>query len=136
MDLILHASFLPYDDAEASLAFYRDILGFEVRWDVAYDGIRRITARPPGRPGTALVLEPPAAERGVTVEERRTVVEMMAKGTYARVLLSTGELDRVFARLLDAGAEVAQEPAEQPDGVRDCAVRDPAGTLLRIRELR
>ncbi|MFD8196488.1 VOC family protein [Streptomyces wuyuanensis] len=139
MDIGIHASFLPYDDAEAALAFYRDVLGFEVRGDDGHDGhdgMRRITVGPPGRPGTSVVLEPPAPDPGVTGDERRTVVEMMAKGTYARILLSTGDLDGVFARVRAGGAEVAREPAEQPCGVRECAVRDPAGNLIRIRELR
>ncbi|MFG3305414.1 VOC family protein [Streptomyces wuyuanensis] len=136
MDIGIHASFLPYDDAEAALAFYRDVLGFEVRGDDGHDGPRRITVGLPGRPGTSLVLEPPAADPGVTGEERRTVVEMMAKGTYGRILLSTGDLDAVFARMRAGGAEVAREPAERPCGVRECAVRDPAGNLIRIRELR
>ncbi|MFE6550634.1 VOC family protein [Streptomyces sp. NPDC004096] len=136
MDLSIHASFLPHHDPEASLAFYRDTLGFEVRNDVGYGGMRWITVGPADRPGTSLVLEPPAADPGVTEDERRTIVEMMAKGTYARVLLATPDLDGTFARLRTAGVEIVQEPTEHPYGVRDFAVRDPAGNLIRINEQR
>ncbi|MET0932139.1 MAG: VOC family protein [Mycetocola sp.] len=136
MDVTIAASFLPHTDADASLAFYRDILGFEVRNDVGYDGMRWITVGPVGQPGTSIVLEPPTADPGVTETERRTVVEMMAKGTYAGVVLATADLDGTFERLKAGGAEVVQEPIDQPYGLRDCAVRDPAGNQIRIQELR
>ena len=137
MDITIHASFLPHDNPEASLAFYRDALGFEVRSDVGYDGMHWITVGPADQPGTSIVLEPPFAPGcGVTDEERRTIVEMMAKGTYAGILLATADLDSAFERVQASGAEVVQEPAEQPYGVRDCAVRDAAGNLIRIQELR
>jgi catechol 2,3-dioxygenase-like lactoylglutathione lyase family enzyme len=136
MDITIQASFLPHDDPDASLAFYRDILGFEVRDDVGYDGMRWITVGPAGRPGTSIVLQPPAADPGVTDDERRTIAEMMAKGTYAGILLATDDLDGAFERLRAGGAEVVQEPAEQPYGVRDCAFRDPAGNMIRISQLR
>ncbi|MEE1664329.1 VOC family protein [Streptomyces sp. WAC07094] len=136
MDIGIHASFLPHDDPEASLAFYRDTLGFEVRNDVGYGGMRWITVGPADQPGTSVVLEPPAADPGVTEDERRTIVEMMAKGSYARVLRAAPDLDGAFARLRTAGVEVVQEPTEHPYGVRDFAVRDPAGSLIRINERR
>jgi catechol 2,3-dioxygenase-like lactoylglutathione lyase family enzyme len=137
MDLTIHASFLPHDDPEASLAFYRDTLGFQVRNDVGYQGMRWITVGPADQPGTCIVLEPPFAPGcGVTDHERRTIAEMMAKGTYAGILLATADLDGTFARLQASGAEVVQEPTVQPYGVRDCAVRDPAGNLVRIQEPR
>lgn len=136
MDISIHSSFLPHEDPDASLAFYRDTLGFEVRNDVGYEGMRWITVGPAGQPDTSLVLEPPAADPGVTDAERRTIAEMMAKGTYAGVLLATPDLDGVFERLQASGAEVVQETAEQPYGVRDCAVRDPAGNLIRLQERR
>jgi catechol 2,3-dioxygenase-like lactoylglutathione lyase family enzyme len=136
MDITIHASFLPHEDPDASLAFYRDILGFEVRNDVGYDGMRWITVGPSDQPGTSVVLEPPAADPGVTDDERRTIAEMMAKGTYARLILATADLDGTFARLQAGGADIAQEPTEQPYGIRDCAFRDPAGNLIRINELR
>ncbi|WP_169946931.1 VOC family protein [Microbispora sp. H11081] len=136
MDVTIHSAFLPHDDPEAALAFYRDSLGFEVRGDVGYGGMRWITVGPPGQPGTSIVLHPPAADPGVTDAERRTIAEMMAKGTYAMIVLSTDDLDGVFDRLRASGAEVVQEPVEQPYGVRDCAFRDPAGNMLRINERR
>ena len=136
MDITIHASFLPHDDPDASLAFYRDVLGFEVRNDVGNGGMRWITVGPPDQPGTSIVLAPPAADPGITDDERRTIAEMMAKGTYGWILLATSDLDGTFARLEAGGAEVVQEPTEQPYGVRDCAVRDPAGNLIRIQELR
>jgi catechol 2,3-dioxygenase-like lactoylglutathione lyase family enzyme len=136
MDITIHTAFLPHEDADASLAFYRDTLGFEVRNDVGYGGMRWITVGPADQPGTCIVLEPPAADPGVTDDERRTITEMMVKGSYARIILASADLDGTFARLAAAGAEVVQEPTEQPYGVRDCAFRDPAGNLIRINELR
>jgi catechol 2,3-dioxygenase-like lactoylglutathione lyase family enzyme len=136
MDITIHASFLPHDDPDASLAFYRDALGFEVRGDVGYGGMRWITVGAPGQPGTSIVLHPPGADPGTTDAERRTIAEMMAKGTYAGILLAAADLDGAFARLQAGDAEVVQEPTEQPYGVRDCAFRDPAGNLIRIQELK
>ena len=135
MDITIHSSFLPHDDPDASLAFYRDILGFEVRNDVGYAGMRWITVGPADQPDTSVVLHPPAANPGVTDDERRTILELMAKGSYFGVNLATADLDGIFAKLEAGGAEVVQEPTEQPYGVRDCAFRDPAGNLIRISEL-
>ncbi|MEO9255619.1 MAG: VOC family protein [Tepidiformaceae bacterium] len=134
MDITIHSTFLPHTDPEASLAFYRDSLGFEVRNDVAYGAMRWITVGPPGQPGTSLVLTPPAADPGITDDERRTIAEMMAKGSYAMIILATQDLDGAFEKLQGTGAEVVQEPIEQPYGVRDCAFRDPAGNMVRIQE--
>ena len=136
MDISIHASFLPQDDPDASLAFYRDILGFEIRNDVGFGGMRWITVGPADQPGTSIVLYPPEADPGVTDDERRTIAEMMAKGTYAVITLATTDLDGTFDRLQAGGAEVVQEPTEQPYGIRDCAFRDPAGNLIRINEQR
>jgi catechol 2,3-dioxygenase-like lactoylglutathione lyase family enzyme len=136
MDITIHASFLPHDDPDAALAFYRDTLGFEVRNDVGYEGMRWITVGPADQPGTSIVLHPPAVDPGITEGERRTIVEMMAKGTYGGILLASADLDETFARVQAGDVEVVQEPAEQPYGVRDCAVRDPAGNLIRIQERR
>lgn len=134
-DLSLHYAFLPHTDPEASLAFYRDTLGFEVRNDVGQGAMRWITVGPAGPSGPSIVLQPPAADPGVTDDERRVIAEMMAKGTYAIITLATRDLDGLFPRLESSGAEIVQEPAEQFYGVRDCAVRDPAGNLVRINEL-
>jgi uncharacterized glyoxalase superfamily protein PhnB len=136
MDITIHSSMLPHDDPGASLSFYRDTLGFEVRNDVEYSGMHWITVGPAGQPDTAIVLYPPAATPGITVDERRTITEMMAQGTYASINLATEDIDRTFERLQAGDAEVVQEPTEQPYGIRDCAFRDPAGNLIRIQELR
>ena len=136
MDITIHSSFLPQNDPDASLAFYRDTLGFEVRNDVGYRGLRWITVGPAGQPGTSIVLHPPGADPGVTDDERRTIAEMMAKGTYAGINLATRDLDATFERLQARDVDVVQEPTDQPWGVRDCAIRDPAGNLIRIQELR
>jgi uncharacterized glyoxalase superfamily protein PhnB len=135
MDITIHSSFLPHTDPDASLAFYRDTLGFEVRNDVGYGGMRWITVGPAEQPGTSIVLYPPGADPGITDDERRTIVEMMAKGTYGIVVLATKDLDGTFERLQAGDAEVVQEPTEQPYGIRDCAFRDPAGNMVRINEL-
>ena len=135
MDITIHASFIPHDDPDASLAFYRDTLGFEVRGDVGNGKMRWITVGPADQPGTSVVLEPPTADPGITDDERRTIAEMMAKGTYRMLLLATKDLDGAFERLQAGDAEIVQEPTEQPYGVRDCALRDPAGNLIRIQEL-
>ncbi|MEZ0114800.1 catechol 2,3-dioxygenase-like lactoylglutathione lyase family enzyme [Catenulispora sp. EB89] len=134
MDLTINASFLPATDPEASLAFYRDVLGFEVRKDVGFNGLRWITVGPAGQPGTSIVLYPPAGDPGITEAERQTVAEMMAKGTYAVVLLATPDVDGTFDRIQAHDAEVVQEPTDQPYGARDCAFRDPAGNLVRIQQ--
>ena len=136
MDITINASFLPQDDPDAAVAFYRDTLGFEVRNDVGYGGLRWITVGPPNQPGTSIVLYPPGADPGITADERRTIAEMMAKGIYAHIILSTADLDGTFESLQSGGVEVVQEPTEQPYGIRDCAIRDPAGNLIRISERR
>jgi catechol 2,3-dioxygenase-like lactoylglutathione lyase family enzyme len=136
MDITIHGSMLPHNDPDATLAFYRDALGFEVRNDVGYNGMHWITVGPVGQPSTSIVLYPPQATPGITDEERRTITEMMAKGTYASINLATDDLDGTFERLQAGDAEVVQEPTEQPYGIRDCAFRDPAGNLIRIQETR
>jgi catechol 2,3-dioxygenase-like lactoylglutathione lyase family enzyme len=133
MAITIHSSFLPHNDADAALAFYRDVLGFEVRNDVGYEGMRWITVAPPGQP-TSIVLFPPAATPGVTDDERRLIEEMMAKGTFASILLASDDLDGMFAELQAKDVEIIQEPTDQPYGVRDCAVRDPSGNMIRIQQ--
>jgi catechol 2,3-dioxygenase-like lactoylglutathione lyase family enzyme len=133
--ITIHQAMLPHDDAEASLAFYRDTLGFEVRNDVEYAGMHWITVGPPDQPTTSIVLYPPGATPGITEDERRTIAEMMAKGTFASINLATPDLDGTFERLQAGDAEVVQEPTDQPYGIRDCAFRDPAGNLIRIQQL-
>jgi catechol 2,3-dioxygenase-like lactoylglutathione lyase family enzyme len=135
MNISIHSSFLPHNDPEASLGFYRDILGFEVRNDVGRGDMRWITVGPPGQPETSIVLAPPGADPGITDDERRTIAEMMAKGTFGIVLLATPDVDATFAKLQAGGAEVVQEPTDQPWGVRDCAFRDPSGNMVRINQV-
>lgn len=136
MDLTLHASFLPHSDPDASLAFYRDILGFEIRGDVGYGGNRWITVGPADQPTVSVVLDPPSGNPEITEDERRVITEMMAKGTYASLVLATKDLDSTFEQLQAAEVEIVQEPVDQPYGVRDCAIRDPSGNLIRIQEKR
>ncbi|MBZ4486444.1 VOC family protein [Microbacterium sp. cx-55] len=136
MNITIHYAFLPHTDADASLAFYRDTLGFEVRNDVGYNDMRWITVGPIGQPETSIVLQPPVADPTITDDERRTILELIAKGSYGALTLATDDLDGLFAKLEASGAEVVQEPADQPYGVRDCAFRDPSGNLLRISEIR
>jgi catechol 2,3-dioxygenase-like lactoylglutathione lyase family enzyme len=136
MDITIHTTFLPHDDPEASVAFFRDTLGFEVRTDVGEGKMRWITVGPADQPDTGILLGPPAVDPGITDDERRTIAEMMAKGTYGWIMLATKDLDGTFERVQARDAEVVQEPTEQPWGMRDCAFRDPAGNLIRIQELR
>jgi catechol 2,3-dioxygenase-like lactoylglutathione lyase family enzyme len=135
MSIVIHSTFLPTDNPDESLAFFRDGLGFEVRLDVGYGDMRWITVGPPGQPQTSIVLHPPAVDPGITDEERRTIAELMAKGAYAGIVLGATDLQETFDRLAATGAEVVQEPADQPYGVRDCAFRDPAGNMVRINQL-
>ncbi len=136
MDITIHTCVLPHEDPDASVAFFRDVLGFEVRSDVGSGTMRWITVGPAGQPGTSILLAPPAADPGITDDERRTIAEMMAKGTYGWILLATKDLDSTFDNVQASGAEVVQEPTEQPYGMRDCAFRDPAGNMVRISEVK
>ncbi|GGM50284.1 putative glyoxalase/bleomycin resistance protein [Microbacterium saperdae] len=134
MKINIHYAFLPHTDADAALGFYRDALGFEVRNDVGYDGLRWLTVGPAGQPETSIVLHPPATDPGITEDERRTILELIAKGSYGALTLASDDLDQLFEQLVAQGADVVQEPMDQPYGVRDCAFRDPAGNLLRINQ--
>jgi uncharacterized glyoxalase superfamily protein PhnB len=137
MDITIHSSFLPHDDAEAAIAFYRDVLGFEVRNDVGYEDMRWITVGPVGQPEVNIVLSPPAVDPGVTEEERRTIVEMMAKGTYGMLMLASDDLDGTFAKIAASGnVEIVEPPTDQPYGSRDCSLRDPAGNMIKIQQAR
>lgn len=132
MEIKIQSSFLPQNDPDAAIGFYRDILGFEVRNDVGYDGMRWITVAPPNQPDTSIVLFPPEASPGLTDDEQKMIAEMMAKGTYAMVVLTTEDVDAAFEEIQARGADVVQEPTDQPYGLRDCAFRDPAGNLVRL----
>lgn len=134
MDITIHSSILQHNDADAALAFYRDALGFELRNDVGYNGMRWLTVGPPDQPETSVVLSPVDAYPGLTDDERRTVVEMMAKGTHGMLLLSTDDLEATFDRIQAADVEIVEEPTDQPYGIRDCSVRDPAGNMIKIQQ--
>lgn len=134
MNITIHYAFLPHTDADEALAFYRDALGFEVRNDVGYDGLRWLTVGPVGQPETSVVLHPPATDPGINDDERRTILELIAKGSYGALTLASDNLDELFEKLVESGADVVQEPTDQPYGVRDCAFRDPSGNLLRINQ--
>jgi uncharacterized glyoxalase superfamily protein PhnB len=135
MNLSIHTTFLPQDDPQAAIGFYRDVLGFEVRADVGYNDMHWITVGPADQPDMNIVLEPPAMDPGLNDDERRSILEMMAKGSYARLILATKDLDATFDKIQASGADVIQEPTDQPYGVRDCAFRDPAGNHIRINQI-
>ncbi|MDN5795704.1 MAG: VOC family protein [Intrasporangium sp.] len=134
MDVTIASSFLPQVDPEASMAFYRDVLGFEVRLDVGYGDMRWITVGPKDQPDTAIVLHPPGVGNDITDDERETILALIAKGTYFGINLAADDLDETFAAIAASGVDVVQEPIEQDYGVRDAAVRDPAGNLIRIQQ--
>lgn len=134
MNITIHSSFLPHTDPEASLAFYRDALGFEVRNDVGYQDMRWITVGPPGQPDVNVVLYPPNADPAITEEEGRVVTEMIAKGTFASIMLAAPDVDAAFERIQSHDVEVVQEPTDQDWGRRDCAFRDPAGNMVRLQQ--
>ncbi|HCS61409.1 MAG TPA: glyoxalase [Microbacterium sp.] len=135
MNITIHHAFLPHTDAEAALGFYRDLLGFEVRNDVGYQNMRWITVGPPGGAGTSIVLHPPAVVPGFSDDEKETVLNLMAKGLLGAITLASDDLSALFERLESAGADIVQEPTDQDYGVRDAAVRDPSGNLIRINQL-
>jgi len=135
MDITINTTFLPHDDPEESVAFYRDVLGFEVRTDVGQGKMRWITVGPVGQPDTNILLAPAAIAPGITEDERRTIAEMMAKGTYGWILLATKDIDGLFEQLQAHDIDVVQEPTDQPYGFRDCAFRDPAGNEIRVKQL-
>ncbi|MBL3678691.1 VOC family protein [Leucobacter chromiireducens] len=135
MNINIHVTFLPHTDAEASLTFYRDVLGFELRNDVGYGDMRWLTVGPTNQPDTSIVLSPPAVDPGLTDDERRVIAELIAKGSYASIVFATDELESLFARVEAAGTEILQEPMDQDWGTRDFAFRDPAGNTVRVQQL-
>ena len=135
MDITIYSAFLPHNDRDAAVAFYCDTLGFELRNDVGYNGMHWLTVGPAGQPDVNIVLYPPAADPGITEDERRTIAEMMAKGTFASLTLASRDLDRTFDQLQARDVEVVQEPTDQPYGIRDCAIRDPSGNLIRMNQV-
>ncbi|MFJ7775866.1 VOC family protein [Streptomyces yangpuensis] len=135
MNINLSQCFIAVDDHDKAIAFYRDVLGLEVRNDVGFEGMRWVTVGSPSQ-DVEIVLEPPLADPGAPAEDRRAMAELLAKGMLRGVIFSTDDVDATFERIRAAGGEVMQEPIDQPYGVRDCAFRDPAGNMLRFNQPR
>jgi predicted enzyme related to lactoylglutathione lyase len=134
MDLKLSHCFIAVDDHDKALAFYRDALGLEVRNDVSFEGMRWVTVGPPLQPEIDIVLEPPTATPNASQADREAAAQLLAKGLLRAVIFTTDDVDGAFERIQASGAEVLQEPMNQPYGVRDCAFRDPAGNMLRFNQ--
>jgi catechol 2,3-dioxygenase-like lactoylglutathione lyase family enzyme len=132
MDVKLHHCFLIVDDHDKALGFYRDTLGFEVRNDVSYAGMRWVTVGPRSQPDVNIVLEPPAADPGISPSDREVISDLLAKGLLRGLNFSTPDLDGTFDRVQATGADVVQEPMDMPYGTRECAFRDPAGNMIRF----
>jgi len=136
MDIKLSQCFIAVHDHDKALAFYRDVLGLEVRNDVGFEGMRWVTVGAPSQPGVDIVLEPPLADPNASPADREAMAELLAKGLLRAVIFSTDDCDATFERIRAADAEVLQEPIDQPYGVRDCAFRDPSGNMLRFSQPR
>jgi uncharacterized glyoxalase superfamily protein PhnB len=136
MDIRLFHCFVAVDDHDKALSFYCDTLGLEVRNDVSYEGMRWVTVGAPSQPDVSIVLEPPSCDPNASPADRQAVAELLAKGLLHGVNLATEDCDKAFERIREAGAEVIQEPTDQPYGQRDCAFRDPAGNLIRLIQAR
>ncbi|MDJ1134345.1 VOC family protein [Streptomyces iconiensis] len=136
MDIKLSTCFIAVDDHDKALAFYRDVLGMEVRNDVGFEGMRWVTVGAPAQPDVDIVLEPPLADPNASAADRQAAAELLAKGQLRGVIFQTGDVDATFERVRAAGGDVLQEPMDQPYGVRDCAFRDPAGNMLRFNQPR
>ncbi|MFJ8588838.1 VOC family protein [Streptomyces sp. NPDC093595] len=136
MDLTLSHVFIAVDDHDEALAFYRDALGLEVRNDVGFEGMRWVTVGSPSQPGVDIVLEPPLTDPNASPADRQAMAEQLAKGLLRGVVFRTDDVDATFERIRAAGAEVLQEPIDQPYGVRDCAFRDPSGNMVRFARSR
>ena len=134
MDITINASFLPHVDAEESVAFYRDVLGFEVRLDVGQGQMRWITVGPAAQPDTSIVLTPAVVDPTISEAERETIEALMAKGSYAAIVLASPDVDEAFAAIEGKGTDIVQEPMDQPYGLRDFALRDPAGNVIRVQQ--
>ena len=136
MDITLSTCFISVDDHDKALAFYRDILGLEVRNDVGFEGMRWVTVGSPSQPDVEIVLEPPLADPSAPAADRQAMAELLAKGQLRGVIFATDDVDATFERISAAGGEVLQEPIDQPYGVRDCSFRDPSGNMLRFSQPR
>ncbi|MGW7302748.1 VOC family protein [Streptomyces sp. NPDC054829] len=134
MDIRLKNCFLAVDDHDKAIAFYRDVLGMEVRNDVGFEGMRWVTVGSPAQPDVDIVLEPPGADPDISPADREAMARLLAKGVLHGVNFTTDDCDALFERVRESGGDVIQEPMNQPYGVRDCAFRDPAGNMLRFME--
>jgi predicted enzyme related to lactoylglutathione lyase len=132
MPIELSTCFIAVDDHDKALAFYRDVLGFEVRNDVSYEGMRWVTVGAPSQPGVDIVLEPPLADPNATAADKEVMAELLAKGLLRAAIFKTDDCDATFEQIRAGGGEVLQEPIDMPYGVRDCAFRDPSGNMLRF----
>ncbi|MDG4826112.1 VOC family protein [Asanoa sp. WMMD1127] len=136
MAISLSTCFIAVDDFDKAIAFYRDVLGMEVRNDVGFEGMRWVTVGSPEQPGVDIVLEPPLADPNASPADKQNMSELLAKGLLRGVIFTTDDVDGTFERIRAAGGEVLQEPMDQPYGVRDCAFRDPSGNMLRFNQPR
>jgi len=136
MQLKVSHCFIAVHDHDEALAFYRDVLGLEVRNDVKYEGMRWVTVGPKAQPDVNIVLEPPAANPNASPQDKRVMSQLLANGMLRAVIFATDDCDATFARVCQAGAEVLQEPKDQSDGVRDSAFRDPSGNMVRFSQKR
>lgn len=131
MDLSLARCFVLVHDPDLALAFYRDTLGLELRGDVARGSFRWITVGAVSQPDVAIVL---TNYLNGSPADSDALAALMAKGALNGVHFRAGDLDATFEKVRASGAEIVQEPADQPWGPRDCAVRDPSGNLVRIEQ--
>jgi catechol 2,3-dioxygenase-like lactoylglutathione lyase family enzyme len=129
MNLTLSTCFVQVHDPDLALAFYRDTLGLELRNDVARDDLRWITVGSEAQPGVSIVL---TNYVNGSPADSDTIAALVAKGAVNGIHFHTDDLDATFEQLQAAGAEIVQEPTDQPWGTRDCAVRDPSGNMIRI----
>ncbi|MZE75817.1 VOC family protein [Streptomyces xinghaiensis] len=136
MDIKLSQCFIAVHDHDKALAFYRDVLGLEVRNDVSFEGMRWVSVGAPSQPEVNIVLEPALAHPNASPADQQIMAELLAKGLLRGVIFSTDDCDATFEHIRAAGGEVLQEPIDQPYGVRDCAFRDPSGNMLRFNQPR
>jgi catechol 2,3-dioxygenase-like lactoylglutathione lyase family enzyme len=129
MNLTLSQCFVLVHDPDLALAFYRDALGLELRNDVAKEDFRWITVGAASQPGVAIVL---TNYLNGSPADADALAALIAEGALNGVHFHTDDLDATFDKLRASGAEIVQEPTDQPWGTRDFAVRDPSGNLVRI----
>ena len=134
MTLSLSHCFLVVHDYEEALTFYRDVLGLEVRSDATFEQNRWLTLSAPGQPEVEIGLEIPGYFPHTLPEDRQATADLLAKGLLPGVIFRTDDCDKTFEKVRAAGADVLQEPIDQPYGVRDCAFRDPSGNMVRFSE--